>query len=328
MRNGYTRNIIKKKEEGDYMTVEEMNGLRKQLGISYALVSEYSGVPLGTVQKVLGGITKKPRLNTMLAIGTAIHQLAEKADMMSKDLGNYSYVAGEIERTERMMKEGVSDPMIKEPLPYTANSDGCDVEERQREVRSVRKKAGGYTLEDYYRLPDDQRVELIDGTFYDMAAPRIEHQLACMRIRDSINRYIEKNKGNCIVFDTPIDVQLDQNNTTVVQPDVTIICDRSKIRGGRIFGAPDLVVEVLSASTRKKDMTIKQAKYAQAGVKEYWIIDLDKEKVIVYDYTHDYNVTIYSIEDAVPVGIYDGKCMVDFAKIKEYIDGVKENDYE
>lgn len=310
------------------MTVEEMNGLRKQLGISYALVSEYSGVPLGTVQKVLGGITKKPRLNTMLAIGTAIHQLAEKADMMSKDLGSYSYVAGEIERTERMMKESVSDPMIKEPLPYTANSDDCDVEERQREVISIRKKAGGYTLEDYYRLPDDQHVELIDGTFYDMAAPRIEHQLACMRIRDSINRYIEKNKGTCIVFDTPIDVQLDQNNTTVVQPDVTIICDRSKIRGGRIFGAPDLVVEVLSASTRKKDMTIKQAKYAQAGVKEYWIIDLDKEKVIVYDYTHDYNVTIYSMEDTVPVGIYDGKCMVDFAKIKEYIDGVKENDHE
>lgn len=201
-----------------------------------------------------------------------------------------------------------------------------DQEEKELSVKEGLAYMPDYvTIEDYYHLPDDQRMELIDGIFYDMAAPRIRHQLACMEIRDSINRYIKKNQGDCIVFDTPIDVVLEGDRDTVVQPDVTLICDRSKLKSERIVGAPEFIVEVLSESTRKKDMTVKQAKYAAAGVKEYWIVDLEKEKILVYDYQHDYNVSIYSLNDKVPVGIYHGKCEVDFAEIRDYIASVAGN---
>ena len=167
------------------------------------------------------------------------------------------------------------------------------------------KKPGEYTLDDYYALPDDQRVELIDGVFYDMSAPSTIHQIISLNMSIQIKRFIDKNKGNCMVFIAPCDVQLDMDNKTMVQPDVMIICKKDKIVKKNIFGCPDFIVEVLSSSTKKKDMSLKLAKYENAGVKEYWMVDPDKLKIIVYDFAHDYDVSIYGFEDKVPVGLYD-----------------------
>ncbi|MCC8049438.1 MAG: Uma2 family endonuclease [Clostridiales bacterium] len=114
------------------------------------------------------------------------------------------------------------------------------------------KRQGEYTLEDYLALPDDQRVELIDGVFYDMASPNYIHQAFGDSLQAVFNDYIRKNHGSCRAF-TPVDVQLDCDDRTVVQPDVLIICDYSKLQKGHVYGAPDLVVEVLSPSTSKKD---------------------------------------------------------------------------
>ena len=71
-------------------------------------------------------------------------------------------------------------------------------------------------------------------------------------------------------------------------------------------------------------MGIKLAKYIGANVREYWIVDLDKERVIVYDIEHDIQVTIYTFENKIPVGIWNGECVVDFAEIKEYLEDWKE----
>ncbi|MCC8106096.1 MAG: Uma2 family endonuclease [Clostridiales bacterium] len=114
------------------------------------------------------------------------------------------------------------------------------------------KRQGEYTLEDYLALPDDQRVELIDGVFYDMASPNYIHQAFGDSLQAVFNDYIRKNHGSCRAF-TSVDVQLDCDDRTVVQPDVLIICDYSKLQKGHVYGAPDLVVEVLSPSTSKKD---------------------------------------------------------------------------
>ena len=88
-------------------------------------------------------------------------------------------------------------------------------------------------------------------------------------------------------------------------------------------GAPDLVVEVLSPSTRRKDMTLKLSKYAEAGVQEYWIIDPKKENIIVYKFSHeeesDMQVYFYTFASQVPVGIWNDECVVDFAEIKSYL---------
>ena len=186
------------------------------------------------------------------------------------------------------------------------------------------KKQGEYTVEDYYNWPEDERIELIDGVIYDMAAPTYRHQDVMLEIAYSLKKYVKERNGKCAVQVAPLDVQLDCDNKTMIQPDVMVICNKDIVTKKNIYGAPDLVVEVLSKSTRKKDMGIKLAKYIGANVREYWIVDLDKERVIVYDIEHDIQVTIYTFENKIPVGIWNGECVVDFAEIKEYLEDWKE----
>jgi len=191
---------------------------------------------------------------------------------------------------------------------------------RETSVYNVEIKQGQYTVDDYLRLPEDERVELIDGVIYDMAAPTDKHQIIGNEIYAKFRDYIRKNKGKCITITAPLDVQLDCDNKTMVQPDVVIVCDRSKFKEGRVFGAPDLVVEVLSESTKKKDITIKGAKYSAAGVREYWIVDPKKKRVYVYRYEEEeFLPVMYTFEQKVPVGIWNDECEVDFAEIYEYM---------
>ena len=182
------------------------------------------------------------------------------------------------------------------------------------------KKQGEYTIEDYFALPDDERVELIDGVFYNMGAPTAVHQIIGGRIFNKLFNYIESKKGKCVPMTSPIDVQLDRDNKTMVQPDVVIICDRDKFKMGRVFGAPEFVVEVLSPSTSSKDKTIKLSKYMSAGVREYWIVDPKKKNIIVYfkDGEEDYDVYLYSFSDVIPVRLFDSECSVNFKEIYEY----------
>ncbi|MCD7820355.1 MAG: Uma2 family endonuclease [Lachnospiraceae bacterium] len=169
-----------------------------------------------------------------------------------------------------------------------------------------------YTLQDYYALPDTQRVELIDGMFYDMAAPGLAHRTAAAQIFRQLDAFIDMQDGSCLPFMSPVDVQLDCDDRTMVQPDVVVLCDMRKARERCIYGAPDLVIEVLSPSTAWKDQVIKRKKYQHAGVREYWMIDLKQEKVIVYDFEHEYHPVIYGMDVPVPVRIYEGKCQIQF----------------
>ena len=181
------------------------------------------------------------------------------------------------------------------------------------------KKQGDYTIEDYYNWPEDERIELIDGAIYDIGAPTFAHQDIMIEIAYILKKYIKEKKGKCMVQVAPLDVQLDRDNKTMVQPDVMVICNKDNVTNKNIFGAPDLVMEVLSKSTRKKDMGIKLAKYINANVREYWIVDIEKERVIVYDIEHDIHVTIYTFENKVPVGIWNNECEIDFSEIKAHV---------
>ena len=199
--------------------------------------------------------------------------------------------------------EQIEIPMVKEELaPYLAH-----------------KKQGDYTIEDYYNLPNEHRVELIDGVIYDMTAPTYVHQGFGGEIYAVFRDYIRKNKGKCMAFISPADIQLDRDNKTMVQPDVFVICDRDKLKKRVLFGAPDLVVEILSPSTRKKDIVIKTRKYRLAGVREYWIVDPMHKQICVHEFAKNDITALYSFDDCVPVGIWDGKCVVDFKEIYEYL---------
>lgn len=177
-----------------------------------------------------------------------------------------------------------------------------------------------HTIKDYYSLPEGKRAELIDGRFYDLAAPSSMHQMLCLELAHQLLSFIRFSEGNCVPFTSPIDVQLDRDDKTMLQPDIAVVCDRSAIRKNCIYGAPDLIIEILSPATRSRDMYTKLAKYRNAGVREYWMVDPDRKQVVVYDFSHDDAVAIYGFDAKVPVGIYDGECVVDFADLYERIE--------
>ena len=180
------------------------------------------------------------------------------------------------------------------------------------------KRQGEYTLEDYRALPDNLRVELIDGVLFYMEAPHAAHQTIAFELSVRFREYILKNGGKCRTWATPVNVQLDCDEKTMVQPDVVILCDKNKIQGGNIVGAPDLVVEVLSDSTARKDMILKKEKYRRAGVREYWMVDRQQRRIVVCAFEKGMPDRIYGPDEEVPVGIYDGRCTVSFREIFDY----------
>ena len=266
------------------MTVEQMKVRKQEMGYSYAQIAALSGVPVGTVQKVLSGITKAPRHETLQALEKAFED-------------THSY----------------------HPEEKLLQTEGVRESASAYQAQPAEKRQGEYTLKDYYALPDERRVELIDGVIYDMAAPSSVHQLISAEICHMLRNEIEKRNGSCLPFAAPVDVQLDCDDRTMVQPDVLVICDRSKVIQRCIYGAPELIIEILSPSTRKKDMQLKAYKYANAGVREYWLIDPDAKKVLVYDFEHEAMPAVYGFDAQIPVTIFGADFIIDFSKVHEYI---------
>ena len=238
--------------------------------------------------------------------------------------GSYLYVVPEdVEKT-------VEEPEAAEKTraaekTWAAEKTGPEQEDSgEGDGAQVIWPSGDKTIEDYYALPDERRVELIDGVFYDMAAPSYIHQNISGMIYYVLMRHVEKNKGSCIPFISPADVQLFGDDKTMVQPDVFVVCNRDRITYARLVNAPDLVIEVISPSTRRKDMDLKLRRYREAGVREYWIVFPKEKQVWVYDFEHvrtesgkEAAPRVYTFADKVPVGIWGGACEVDFAEIDE-----------
>lgn len=129
---------------------------------------------------------------------------------------------------------------------------------------------GKFSYDDYLRWPSGERWELIDGEGYDMTpAPSFGHQRIAIRIVTLLETRLQG--GECVVGVAPLDVVLSDHD--VVQPDVFVVCDRSKITGAGIRGAPDLAVEILSPSTALKDRREKRVLYQRYGVREYLLVD-------------------------------------------------------
>lgn len=177
-----------------------------------------------------------------------------------------------------------------------------------------------YTIEDYYQLPDDMRVELIDGEFFVMEAPSVVHQRIILRLGNQIDSFIQKKGGDCIALISPVDVRLDRDDDTMVQPDVLIICNRNQIDPKRIEGSPDFVAEVISPSTASRDYVKKAAKYKAAGVKEYWIIDPLRRTLTTYDFTDDGVPHLQKLEGKAGVKLYHEELMIDLDELAEIVE--------
>ena len=152
----------------------------------------------------------------------------------------------------------------------------------------ARKLDRVYTYADYRTWPDDERWELIEGVAWNMSpAPNLSHQSISMAFSRLIGSWLRR-KG-WAVFAAPFDVvlpdrpgQREDEATTVVQPDIAVICDLAKLRPWGCLGAPDWVIEILSPYTSKKDMSDKLALYQKHRVAEYWIVDPGNRYIHAY----------------------------------------------
>ena len=141
------------------------------------------------------------------------------------------------------------------------------------QAKSITKK---YTYQDYIHWSDEERWEIIDGAAYNMTpAPSVKHQTISRNIEVFLVNETRTRKKECEVFDAPTDVVFDEFN--VVQPDILVVCDKTKITDENIKGAPDLIIEVTSPSTSLKDRREKKKLYEKFGVKEYLIVYPDEE---------------------------------------------------
>jgi Uma2 family endonuclease len=171
-----------------------------------------------------------------------------------------------------------------------------------------------YTYADYLTWQDDRRRELVNGFVQMMTTPRTRHQEISGHLHFELCLIIRKNKGNCEVYAAPFDVRLPKNGEredgkidTVVQPDICIICDLSKLDERGCLGAPDMVAEIQSASTNRYDVTRKFELYEAAGVREYWIV-YPSDAVVVFLLQPDgkYDGGTRYDSGAVPVSVLGG----------------------
>ena len=249
--------------------LEQLKARKRELHLTNLGLSKLSGIPVGTINKIFSGATKYPREETLVALMKVLEM-------------DYRYHE----------EDDGKDSLLREtPAPYLLPSTEDDL----------------YTIADYYALPDDVRVELIDGKFFYMNAPKFNHQIIVFRLAVLIDSYLRKSSGGCRVFLSPCDVQLENDIFTMVQPDIMIICDKNKYKNNiRCYGAPDLVIEVASESTYKYDSSLKLRKYRKAGVSEYWTVNPFTRRIIVYAFKEVVSESIYTFADTVPSRIFPG----------------------
>lgn len=235
------------------MRVEEMIQRKAEYGYSLKTISEKSGVPVVTLQKIFAGKTENPRKNTLYAI--------EQVFSAEKDTAGEEYAPG-----------------------------------KQR------------------------KMEVMDGVLYEPSSSGTLHQDIVFYIHKSFYEYIREKQKSCRVFEAPIDVFLEGDKNSRVEPDLIVVCDPEKIHGSGIFGTPDFVLEVLSKESRKKDMTIKLQKYMDTGVREYWMIDPDKEKLIIYNFMEEeFFPSVYLLRGKAPVAVFSDGFEISLEEVAEII---------
>lgn len=249
------------------MTIKEMQERKRELGFTNEMLSQVSGVPLSTVQKVLGGITLSPRRSTVEALSAALSEAR-------KNPGRY-------------ITEDSQPLLLHDSAAANTSKDRL------------------YTIKDIEALPEDVRAELIDGKIYYMNPPVRIHQHIIVKMLVTISNYISDHNGSCEVYPSPFGVYLfGETGRDLLEPDLVVICNPDCLHDKGCMGAPDWVMEVVSPSTKSRDYAIKLFKYRTAGVKEYWIVNPEKRIVNVYLFGEEEVVNIYGFDEVIPFSLF------------------------
>lgn len=250
------------------MDISDLKKLKKQSGFTNSKISELSGIPLSTVNKIFSGATENPRYATLLAVEEVL---------VTKEKIPFTY--------DRIREEPV---MLRDSaVPY-------------------RYQAREYSGSDLEQLEEGVRAELIKGQLYMLAAPSRMHQFLVSKLVTRINNHIEKNKGGCHVYTSPFDVRLFGNDNTVVQPDILVVCNKDILSDRGCEAAPDWLIEVVSSSNSKHDYVTKLLQYQKAGVREYWIIDPFQRMVYVYNFENPKLTDSYTYDDSISSSVLTG----------------------
>ena len=166
-----------------------------------------------------------------------------------------------------------------------------------------------FTYADYLKWEEPVRYELFNGEAFMMASPSVAHQALQAGLTAMFDNWLQGK--SCKVFGSPLDVRLfpknDKSDTTVVQPDMLVVCDQSKLSKGSVDGPPDLIIEIMSPSNTHSELFRKFHYYLKAGVREYWVIDPELKKVSVHVYENGHYIsTNYEDNDRIPVTILPG----------------------
>lgn len=225
------------------MDINDLRKLQEREKMSYEEIADLSGIPIDIVTKIFAGEIKEPKYMSLLAM--------EQVIVRKKKIPFY------------YDEEQQQPCLIREQVAY--NFD-----------------ARRYYVEDIRQLCAGVRVELIDGKFHTMSTPKRMHQFLSVKIVTRMMNHITQNKGKCHVYTAPLGVRLFSDDDTWVEPDILVVCKRKEIlKDYGCDGAPDLIVEIVSPSNSFHDYVTKLIKYQQAGVREYWIVDPQRERVSV-----------------------------------------------
>jgi len=185
--------------------------------------------------------------------------------------------------------------------------------DKRRITMPLLKEPTYYTYNDFLSWDEKERAELINGEVVMLGAPTSEHQLISMELSRQLSTFLLGKP--CKVFAAPYAVRLnpqnDDRDDTVLEPDLAVVCDASKIESRGCRGAPDMVIEIVSPSSASYDRVVKFRKYQQGKVREYWIVDPETKTVQVCILANDektlaYRVTIYDDTETVPVSVLPG----------------------
>lgn len=259
------------------MTADDLRKKKEQAGMTTAALSKLSGVPVGTINKILNGETKSPRYDTICALEQALDSVRKPSQTVRE--------SGE---------------------PYCV-----DVQDT-------------YAAADCGNRLYDVKAEQMDGEWICSGKPTAGHQFLISQLILQLGRFIEETGGSCLVLPSPFCVYPDGDEKTVLQPDISVVCHRDRLSRDGLMGAPDLVMEITSSFTRKHDLGRKMCRYLEAGVREYWVLDIKTRRILVYCFEQDELPSAYSFEEEIPVSIYEGKLRICLRKAAAVLDELGE----
>lgn len=293
------------------LSIDELRQKKKELKLTTADIAYNTELPLSTVSKIMTGETKNPSYITI----EKIHEFICREEMKIR-------LKAYIEAVSKYLDDHPDEDVDQKEfyIEYTKKHPfhdfaGGEDKSKKDEKHSIWENlalddAHRATIKDFADLGETRNIELMDGYFIVNQSPNLNHHLLVKHIGNIVDRFIDDNHGKCVMFNTGIGVFIDSDEFSCLIPDICVLCDRTKFVSEGIVGAPDWVIEVTSPATARNDYTTKMHKYMSAGVREYWIVDPNKETVTVHIEGMPMIIHLYGFDDEIPVNIYDGKLKI------------------